>query len=173
MNPPEPLRIVVMGVSGCGKSTLGSALAAALGIPYVEGDELHPVANVQKMAAGHSLTDADRQGWLERIAARLAQAVNEGQSVVVSCSALKRTYRDLLRSGASDLQLVHLHGSAAVLQDRMRHRPGHYMPASLLQSQLDTLQMPGADEAVLNVDISDSLDRQLAQALAHFHKDTP
>lgn len=162
-----------MGVSGCGKSTLGRDLAQALGLPFVEGDELHPAANVQKMAAGHPLTDADRQGWLERIAQRLARAVHEGQGVVVSCSALKRSYRDLLRGGAPDLQFVHLHGRTAVLQDRMQHRPGHYMPASLLQSQLDTLQAPGADEAVVTLDIEDPLDRQLAQALVHFHKDTP
>ncbi|MDQ2778726.1 MAG: gluconokinase [Pseudomonadota bacterium] len=165
------MHIVVMGVSGCGKSTLGVALAQALGISYVEGDELHPAANVQKMSAGHALTDADRQGWLERIAARLAQAVRAGQGVVVSCSALKRSYRDLLRAGAPDLQLVHLHGSTLVLEERMRHRPGHYMPASLLQSQLDTLQMPGTDEAVLTVDIAQPIAQQLAQALAHFRKE--
>ena len=164
--------MVVMGVSGCGKSTLGEALAKALGIPFVEGDKLHPTANVQKMSSGEPLTDADRQGWLERIAQRLGQAVREGQGVVISCSALKRSYRDLLRGGAPDLQLVHLHGSTAVLQERMRHRPGHYMPASLLQSQLDTLQMPGPDERVLTLDIEDSLEQQLTQALTHFREET-
>jgi carbohydrate kinase (thermoresistant glucokinase family) len=133
-----------MGVSGCGKSTLARALAQRLALPFVEGDELHPVANVAKMAAGTPLTDDDRQGWLEAIAARLAGAGEGG--VIVTCSALKRRYRDLLRRSAPDLRLVHLHGAAPLIEQRLRLRAGHYMPASLLQSQLDTLEPPLADE---------------------------
>jgi carbohydrate kinase (thermoresistant glucokinase family) len=147
------MRIVVMGVSGCGKTTVGRALAAELGLPYVEGDELHPPQNVQRMAAGVPLTDADREGWLQQIAARLAAA---GDGMVVSCSALKRSYRDLLRRAAPDLRLVHLHGPRELLAARLATRQGHYMPASLLQSQLDTLELPGADEGAIAVDVSGS-----------------
>ena len=145
-------RIVVMGVSGCGKSTLGRALAQRLTLPYIEGDELHPPRNIALMAAGTPLTDEDRAGWLQAIAARLAAAASTG--VVVACSALKRSYRDLLRASAPDLRLVHLSGSESVLTQRMHARSGHYMPPSLLRSQLDTLQPPGADEhaVVLNIE---------------------
>jgi gluconokinase len=158
-------RIVVMGVSGCGKSTLGQALADALGLPYIEGDELHPPRNVERMAAGIALTDADRQGWLETIAQRLRSAYERGQGLVVSCSALKRRYRDLLRAGAPDLRFVHLHGAPELLAARLRSRTGHYMPASLLQSQLEALEPPGADEAALTIDCAAPPDAALAQVL--------
>ena len=141
-----------MGVSGCGKSTVGRLLAQALVLPYVEGDELHPAHNVARMAAGIALTDADRQGWLQAVAQRLGDAPG---GVVVSCSALKRSYRDLLRAAAPDLRFVYLHGDAALLAARMHSRPGHYMPASLLQSQLDTLEPPAADEAPIRADIAE------------------
>ena len=146
-----PLRIVVMGVSGCGKSRVGRLLAQALALPYVEGDELHPARNVARMAAGIALTDADRQGWLQAVAQKLGHAPH---GVVVSCSALKRRYRDGLRAAAPDLRLVFLHGDAALLATRMLSRPGHYMPASLLQSQLATLEPPGPDEAPVTADIA-------------------
>lgn len=145
------LRVVVMGVSGSGKSTVGRALAEALGVPFVEGDGLHPPRNVQLMAAGTPLTDADRHGWLQAVAGQLAAARQQG--VVLSCSALKHSYRELLRASAPDLRLVHLVGEPVVLAQRMQSRPGHYMPASLLQSQLDTLEPPTADEAAITVDI--------------------
>ena len=140
-----------MGVSGCGKSTVGCRLAQALGVSYIEGDSLHPAKNVARMAAGIALTDADRQGWLQAVAQRLGEAPG---GVVVSCSALKRSYRDLLRDAAPDARFVHLHGEPALLAARMQSRPGHYMPASLLQSQLDTLEPPGIDEAPIAVDIA-------------------
>jgi len=138
--------VVVMGVSGCGKSTVGQQLAAALNVEFLEGDLLHPAENVARMAAGIALTDDDRRGWLETLAGRIGNARANAVGLVVSCSALKRSYRDILRKGAPDLLFVHLQGSPELLAARMNSRPGHYMPASLLESQLATLEMPGPDE---------------------------
>lgn len=151
---PDAVRVVVMGVSGCGKSTVGAALAARLGVPFVEGDALHPPRNVALMAAGTPLTDADRAEWLGTIAARIAGARRTGMSLVVACSALKRSYRDRLREADASLRFVHLHGDAALLRERLGGRRGHYMPASLLQSQLDTLEAPDADERAAVFDIT-------------------
>ena len=156
-------RVVVMGVSGCGKSTVGQLLAQGLDVPYIEGDALHPPRNVALMAAGIPLTDEDRRGWLDAIAAELATADVTG--AVISCSALKRVYRDRLRAAAPDLRLVHLHGSRELLAQRMQARSGHYMPASLLQSQLDTLEPPGADEAAITIDIAPPPEHIAAAAL--------
>ncbi len=158
--------IVVMGVSGCGKSTVGRALAQALALPYVEGDELHPLQNVALMAAGTPLTDADRHGWLTAVGQRLADDSARVQGVVLSCSALKRRYRDQLRAAAPHVQFVYLHGAQALLAQRMAQRQGHYMPASLLQSQLETLQPPAADEHALAFDISQGPERIVAGAVA-------
>lgn len=144
-------RVVVMGVSGCGKTSVGRALAASTGWGYVEGDELHPPQNVARMAAGTPLTDADRQGWLEKIAAAVAAAAARGEGLVVTCSALKRRYRDLLRAGTSDLRFVFLHGPRELLAERMAARPGHYMPPSLLASQLEALEPPQPDEVALGL----------------------
>jgi gluconokinase len=146
--------IVVMGVSGCGKSTVGRDLAAALGVPFVEGDELHPPRNVALMAAGTPLTDDDRRDWLNTLAEVLAGAAARGHGVVVSCSALKRSYRDRLRAGAPGTRFVFLHGPAALLAERLQGRSGHYMPPSLLQSQLDTLEPPAGDEGAVALDIA-------------------
>jgi len=143
-----------MGVSGCGKSTVGRQLAKALDLRYLEGDEFHPPENVARMAAGVALTDEDRREWLQRMSARLAQARSANEGVVLACSALKRGYRDVLRSGAPALQLVHLRGSRELLAARMAARKGHYMPASLLDSQLATLEPPQPDEGALVFDIS-------------------
>jgi carbohydrate kinase (thermoresistant glucokinase family) len=150
------MRIVVMGVSGCGKTTIGRALASVLALRYVEGDELHPPANVERMAAGVPLTDEDRRSWLDAVAAELAAA---SAGVVVSCSALKRSYRDRLRRAAPDLRLVWLHGSAELLAARLAARQGHYMPASLLPSQLETLEPPLADEGAIAVDAAQDVER--------------
>jgi len=143
-----PRSVVVMGVSGTGKSTIGRALAEALGIPFVEGDDLHPEVNRAKMAAGIPLTDDDRAPWLDAVAAELRRPV------VVACSALKRRYRDRLREAAPDLELVYLHGAAELLAARMEGREGHFMPTSLLWSQLDTLEEPGGDEEPIGVDVA-------------------
>lgn len=143
------MRIVMMGVSGCGKTTVGRGLAAALGLPFVEGDELHPPRNVERMRAGIALTDEDRQGWLDRVADQLAAH----SGVVVSCSALKRSYRDRLRRAAPDLRLVHLQGRPGLIAERLAARRDHYMPPSLLQSQLEALEPPAADEHALVLDI--------------------
>ena len=149
---PAPRAVVVMGVCGCGKSTVGERLARELGALYIEGDAFHPPANVARMAAGIALTDADRQGWLEALAAQLAAARRAGRSVVLACSALKRRYRDVLRLGAPDLRVVYLAGDRAMLAVRLAARQGHYMPASLLDSQLATLETPDPDERAVTLD---------------------
>ena len=147
-------RVVVMGVSGCGKSTVGRGLAARLGVGFIEGDELHPPRNVARMAAGTALTDADRAGWLDALAERIAAARAAGQGLVLACSALKRAYRDRLRAADPGLRFVHLHGDAELLRARMAQRSDHYMPPSLLASQLATLEPPAADERAATFDIS-------------------
>ncbi len=171
MSPPRRDRIVVMGVSGCGKSTLGRALAQRLRLPFVEGDELHPPRNVALMAAGTPLTDADRQGWLLAVAARLASAGDSG--AVVACSALKRSYRDLLRRSAPDLRLVYLHGSEALLSQRLLARAGHYMPPSLLPSQLQTLEPPAPDEPALTLPITEETAAMVDLVLHHLDSTAP
>ena len=150
---PAPC-VVVMGVSGCGKSTVGRALAGRLGLRFIEGDEWHPPRNVALMAAGTPLTDDDRRDWLHALAGQLAQAAAQGQGLVLSCSALKRRYRDQLRAAAPGLRFVHLHGSPDLLAARMATRPGHYMPPSLLPSQLEALEPPGPDENPILLDIA-------------------
>ena len=138
-----------MGVSGSGKSTVGELLAAALALPFVDGDDLHPAQNKKKMAAGIALNDADRAPWLDAIGAVLARG-----SVVVACSALRRRYRDRLRAAAPELRLLYLRGSAELLRERVSGRAHAFMPAKLLDSQLATLEEPGADEGALTLDVS-------------------
>ncbi len=143
-----------MGVSGCGKSTVGGLLARALGSDFVEGDSLHSQRNIARMASGVALNDEDRQDWLAQLSGLLGQARLARRSVVVSCSALKRAYRDILRRGAPDLVLVYLNGEQALLAARAAQRVRHYMPVSLLQSQFATLEPPAADEAALAFDVA-------------------
>ena len=148
---------VIMGVSSSGKTTIGARLARALDVEFVEGDDLHPPANVQRMAAGSPLTDDDRHGWLLKIAARLHDAKQAGVGLVVSCSALRRRYRDLLRSaGAADVRFIHLAGARPLLAERIAGRSGHFMPASLLDSQLATLEEPAPDEQAWVCDIRET-----------------
>jgi gluconokinase len=160
--------VVVMGVSGTGKSTVGAALAAELRVPFVEGDDLHPEANRAKMASGIPLTDDDRAPWLDAVAASLS-----GEPVVVACSALKRRYRDRLRVAAPDLVVVFLHGTPELLAARMEGREGHFMPTSLLRSQLDTLEEPAADEGVIPVDVALRPDEIVELVVHRLQKETP
>lgn len=142
--PGAPPRVVVMGVSGCGKSTVGALLAARLGVPFIDGDSLHPPANLALMAAGTPLTDEDRWPWLRAVGAALASAPH---GAVVACSALRRGYRDVLRQSAPGAFHVHLDGPRALLERRLTARSGHFMPATLLDSQLATLEHLDPDEA--------------------------
>jgi gluconokinase len=143
-------RWVVMGVSGCGKSDIGQRLATALHVPFIEGDAWHSPANILKMAGGIALTDEDRAAWL----ATLRDKIASSDAVVLSCSALKRRYRDLLREGDPHLAFIELDGSRALIEERMRARTGHFMPTSLLDSQFRDLEPLQADEQGLRVDIS-------------------
>jgi gluconokinase len=145
---------VIMGVSGSGKSLIGAMLARALDVEFIEGDDLHPPDNVQRMAAGIPLTDDNRRGWLTRIADRLRDAKRAGIGLVVSCSALKRIYRDLLRSvGSADVRFVYLAGGRELLAERLANRRGHFMPPALLESQLAILEEPSPDEQAWVCDI--------------------
>ena len=148
----QPL-LVVMGVSGVGKTTVGQLLARRLGVPFVEGDEYHPPENVAKMRGGTPLTDADRAGWLRALAERIREARDAGTGIVVTCSALKHAYRDVLRAAASELRFVHLRGPRGLIAERLEERSGHYMPPTLLDSQLATLEEPGSDEGAWVFDV--------------------
>ena len=150
-DPLPPLSLVVMGVSGVGKSSVARALVARTGWTFQEGDDLHPEANRVKMAAGHPLDDDDRWPWLRRIADWIGGQEAAGKGAVVTCSALKRAYRELLRDGHPSVRFVHLLADENVLTDRVTHRQGHFMPASLLRSQLDTLEPLGPDEPGVGV----------------------
>lgn len=161
-------QIVVMGVAGSGKTAVGERLAARFGLAFIEGDRLHPPANIARMAAGTPLTDADRAPWLAAIAALLARAHADGVSTIVTCSALRRTYRDTLR-GALPEQCVcflHLHADFAVLHERMQRRTGHFMPATLLRSQFDTLEPLEPDECGTLLDVRPALETLTDEAAA-------
>ena len=155
--------LVVMGVSGCGKSTIAGVLAGRLGWPLAEGDDLHPPENVAKMAAGHPLDDDDRAPWLARIREWMTAQEAAGTSAIVTCSALKRRYRDVLRDG--EVVFVYLHGTREQLLARLTARQGHFMPASLLDSQLADLEPPEPDERALRIDIGPSPAVQTATIL--------
>jgi gluconokinase len=145
--------VVMMGVSGAGKSTIARRLAEELGWDFAEGDDLHPAANVAKMAAGEPLTDTDREPWLAAVASWIDAEIGSGRHGVITCSALKRAYRDLLRR--PQVLFVYLAVPRSELERRMHVRRGHYMPASLLDSQLDTLEPPQTDEAALTIAADD------------------
>lgn len=143
--------VIVMGVSGAGKTTVGSRLAAELGWPFVEGDDFHPPANVEKMRRGAPLDDADRAPWLRALRLRIDELVAAGRSAVIACSALKQSYRDTLGAGRPEVRFVWLTAAPSVIRDRLERRRGHYMPPALLESQLETLEEPAG---VLKVDVS-------------------
>jgi gluconokinase len=159
-----PQRVVLMGVCGCGKSSLGLVLADELGWTFVEGDSEHGENNVAKMEAGLPLNDEDRADWLDRLSLRLAQAHEDGRGLIMSCSALKRSYRDRLRLGDADVLFVHLQGDEDLITKRMSARRDHYMPISLIQSQFADLQPPGTDELAMSLSIDHTIE-QLAQAV--------
>ncbi len=172
-----PRHLVVMGVSGTGKTSVATELARRLGMTFIEGDSLHPEANIAKMAAGRPLDDADRRPWLETLSAVTAFHDAEGVDTVLTCSALRRRYRDVLRAGvpAASCWFAHLHAPRDVLQARMERRE-HFMPASLLQSQIDTLEPLEPDEAGAVVDVTPALDRvvaAVAEAVAAHRWDGP
>lgn len=153
-----------MGVSATGKSTVGIALAERLGWEFIEGDDLHPRSNVAKMESGEPLTDEDRAPWLESIRRRAAEKAEAGENAVITCSALKRAYRDTLRSGVGPMFFVHLAAGEDVLAPRMSRRERHFMPTGLLRSQLDTLEPLEEDEPGVVVDISGTVEQVLATA---------
>jgi gluconokinase len=161
----EDSPIVVMGVSGSGKSTVGRALADAFGRTFVDGDGLHSPENRAKMASGAPLTDEDRWPWLDAVAGVLASYDDQGKHPIVACSALRRVYRDRLRAAAPTTVFVHLHGSQALLASRLGPRKHEYMPASLLASQLDTLEPLAPDESGVVVDIAPPAPEVVAAAL--------
>lgn len=162
----ESMSYVIMGVSGCGKTSVGQGIADALGMGFIEGDALHPPANVEKMSRGIPLTDEDRFPWLDLIGRAIGGAAGEGRGVVVSCSALKRIYRHRLRGfAAGRLTFVYLKGTEDLLGQRLTARKGHFMPASLLQSQLAALEDPTGEGGVVAVDISGSVPEIITESL--------
>ena len=153
--PNQPV-VVVMGVSGSGKSTVGAAIAQRVRVPFADADDFHPPANIAKMTAGHALDDHDRHPWLEAIGEWLAAHADGG---VMSCSALKRRYRDQLRHHLHSVEFVHLHGTREVIARRQASRPGHFMPASLLTSQFATLEPLAPDERGVVLDVDQEIDQ--------------
>ncbi len=166
MSVKEPTAIVVMGVSGAGKTSVGELLAKRLNCTFLEGDQLHPPANIKKMAEGIPLDDDDRWPWLDLIGQELTSALKRGGDVVATCSSLKKIYRDRLRQASGGvLYFVFLTGKNEVLEERMGARTGHFMPKSLLQSQLATLESPQGEAGVVTVDIDATLDEIVDEAL--------
>ena len=155
--------IIVMGVSGCGKSSVGQQLATQLNWRFADADTYHPAANVQKMSQGFALNDDDRAPWLERLNAVLRHSVAKQEPIVLACSALKQRYRDALGDRLNSLAFVHLSGSFDLIEARLKQRPGHYMPTSLLQSQFAALEAPSD---VLTLDISESITSLVSQIVA-------
>jgi len=158
--PGQPPVLVVMGVSGSGKSTVGAAVAQRLRVPFADADDFHPPANIAKMTAGQALDDDDRRPWLEAIGEWLAA---HPDGAVISCSALKRSYRDQLRAHAPDVAFLHLQGERDVIARRQASRPGHFMPASLLTSQFATLEPLQPDERGVVIDVDQSVDAVVQQ----------
>ena len=150
--------LIVMGVSGSGKSTVAKALGQRLGWRFEDGDSFHPPSNVAKMSAGHPLTDEDRWPWLNAIADEIARVCEAGEHVIIACSALKHTYRDVLLRGRDDVRFVFLKGSRELIADRLAHRKGHFMPPELLTSQFNTLEPPEASEHAITVSIDETVE---------------
>ncbi len=159
-----PLVLVVMGVSGSGKTTIAKPVAERLGWDFEEGDELHPAANIAKMKAGHPLTDADRGPWLMAVRGWINRQLDAGRSGVITCSALKRAYRDRLRRDG--VRFVFLQGAEAIIRERVKARTGHFMPVSLVDSQFDTLEPPTPDEHPIVIDVRQPVETQVEEICA-------
>ena len=164
--------LVVMGTAGAGKSRIGEALATSLQIPFIEGDAFHPPKNVAQMQAGIPLTDENRQGWLLALAAQLRDARDRNRGVVLTCSALRRRYRDVLRSGDASIRFILLHGNTALLRERLNARTGHYMPVSLLDSQISTLETPSPDENAWSYDAQQTPEEIVNAIIVRLHTET-
>jgi gluconokinase len=153
-----PCALIMIGVSGSGKSTIAEKLAERLGWRYEDGDTFHPASNIAKMSAGQPLTDEDRWPWLQAIADEIDRACKAGEHVVIACSALKHSYRDVLVHGRDDVRIVYLRGTPELIAGRLAQRKGHFMPPGLLASQFKTLEPPGPDENPLTVSIDASVE---------------
>lgn len=157
--------VVVMGVSGSGKTTIAEGVVSHTGMTFAEADTFHPRANIAKMESGVALTDEDRRPWLEALNAWMRERSAGGDSTVITCSALRRSYRDVLRAGLPALHFVHLDGPAEVIRERITSRRGHFMPPELLQSQLDLLEPLDADESGIVLDVRHPPEQLVAQAV--------
>lgn len=153
LSTQKPQVLVLMGVSGCGKTTVAAILAGRLSWPFEEGDALHPPANIAKMEAGHPLTDEDRAPWLRKVADWVDERIDAGEHGLITCSALKRSYREVINRRGAGVVFVYLHGSRETIASRLMARHGHFMPPSLLDSQFADLEEPAADEPAIRVDI--------------------
>jgi carbohydrate kinase (thermoresistant glucokinase family) len=162
--------LIVMGVSGCGKTTIAEILSRELGWEYRDGDEFHPKSNVEKMHSGTPLTDEDRWPWLKAIAAWIDEARRSGEHAIVTCSALKKSYRDILIGERKDVALIYLKGDEELIAQRLSKRHGHFMPQGLLHSQFQTLQEPGPDEHAITVSIAPAPDEIAATILEEIQK---
>ena len=168
MPNPQAGLYVVMGVSGCGKTRIGTGFAKAIGVPFIEGDDYHPPENVRRMSSGIPLSDEDRAGWLQSLAARVRQARDAGTGLVLSCSALKRRYREILRDAArpQPLRFIYLRGTREVIGERLRARKGHFMNPALLESQFAALEEPTADEGAWVYDAGGSAEEMVVTLVA-------
>jgi gluconokinase len=169
----EGIQIIVMGVSGSGKSTIGALIAGALGVPFVDGDSLHPQSNIEKMAGGQPLNDDDRWPWLRAVGRTLADAGRRGTGMVVACSALRRSYREAILETAPKTRFVHLAGTREVLATRVEGRSDHFMPTTLLDSQFATLEPLGDNEPGIVINIDQTIPAIVAEAAAALTKSTP
>ena len=157
---------ILMGVSSTGKTSVGTEVAHRLGIKLIDGDDLHPRTNIIKMGEGHPLNDEDRAPWLERIRDAAFSLEHKSEVGIIVCSALKKKYRDQIRDGNSNVRFLFLHGSYDVILERMRQRKGHYMKESMLKSQFETLEVPGADEPdVISIDINAPFDEVVERCI--------
>jgi gluconokinase len=168
-----PSALIVMGVSGSGKSTVAGKLAERLHWTCEDGDRFHPKRNVEKMSAGHPLTDEDRWPWLQAIADEIDRVARDREHAVIACSALKRAYRDILVHGRDDVRIVYLKGTPDLIAQRLSLRKGHFMPPALLESQFNTLEPPGSDEHPITVDITPAVDAIVDQIVAQLSFDRP